>query len=127
MTREERLAEIIRADFAEDDIPRKQLNVEKLLESDFLDRFFAFAEKYDNLLDSSVLETSKTWIKQNDYELIRYFLNCNSQEYSLPFTLREFISMNYNEFRKSQIFASDLYTILEEKKKLYQELNSFYE
>lgn len=127
MTHEERLAEIIRADFAEDDLPRKKLNVEKFLKSDFLNRFLAFAKEYDTLLDSNVLETSKTWIKQKDYELIRYFLNCNPQEYALPFSLREFISMNYSEFAIWQIFALDFYNILEEKNKLYQEFNSFYE
>lgn len=120
-----RLEEIIRADFKEDNV---QFNVQKFLESDFVDRLFDFAEEYEEVRDIKVLDSIKSWLSKKDYDYIKYFLNTTCIEYSLSaLDMQSIISMSYEEFKALQEKYLKIYKVLNQKKALYKEFCSFYE
>lgn len=127
----ERLGEIIRCDFVEDDnLPDKKLNVEKLLETDFIDRFFGFVEAYDEVFNRNVFDTGVAkWLSYHneDYDCIKYFLHTSSSEYSFPFSINDFTFMSIDEIIKSYEKCTRMCALLDEKRALYQEFNTFYE
>lgn len=127
MENNERLRKIIRADFEEDDI--KRLNVERLLESDFIDRFFGFAEVYDKVFGKNVFDSVTKWLSygKEEYDYIKYFLNTSCFEYSLPFSVDDFISMSSDEIIEYQKKCAKIREILDEKRALYEEFSTFYE
>ncbi len=127
-----RLGEIIRCDFAEDNNlpPTKKLNVEKLLESDFIDRFLGFVEAYDELFDNNVFDTCVTkWLEYSheEYDCIKYFLHTSSSEYSFPFSINDFSFMSLSEIISSYEKCTKICALLDEKRALYEEFNTFYE
>lgn len=120
-----RLEEIIRADFKEDNV---QFNVQKFLESDFVDRLFDFAEEYEEVRDIKVLDSIKSWLSKKNYDYIKYFLNTTCIEYSLSaLDMQSIISMSYEEFKALQEKYLKIYKVLNQKKALYKEFCSFYE
>lgn len=127
MENNERLREIIRADFEEDDI--KRLNVERLLESDFIDRFLGFVEVYDKVSGKNVFDSVTKWLSygNEEYDYIKYFLNTSCFEYSLPFSIDDFISMSLDEIIEYQKKCAKIREILDEKRALYEEFSTFYE
>lgn len=129
MENNERLAEIIRADFEEDDVSYKKLNVEKLLESDFMDRFLGFVEAYDEVFNNNVFDSVEKWLEygKENYDCIRYFLMTSRSDYSIPFTIEEFICMNSKQIIDYQKKCAEICVLLDEKRALYEEFNTFYE
>lgn len=130
MVDNERLAEIIRADWEEDDVPYKKLNVEKLLESDFIDRFLGFVEAYDEIFDKNVFDTVVDKCLdygKEEYDYIKYFLMTSYSEYSLPFRMENFINMTLDDFATCQEKYAKICALLDEKRALYEEFNTFYE
>ncbi len=130
MTDNERLAEIIRADFEEDDVTYKKLNIDRLLESDIIDRFLGFVEEYDKVFGKNVFDTVvDKWLDygKEDYDCIKYFLMTSSSEYCLPFNMKDFISMTLYDFVLSKEKCVKICALLDEKRALYQEFITFYE
>lgn len=120
-----RLEEIIRSDLKKDNI---QFNVQRFLESDFVDRLFDFAEEYEEVRDIKVLDSIKSWLSKKDYDYIKYFLNTTCIEYSLSaLNMQSIISMSYEEFKTLQEKYLKIYKVLNQKKALYKEFCSFYE
>jgi len=58
MADNERLQEIIKSDLKEDAVSCKQLNVKKLLASNFIDRFLSFSNDYDKEFNTDVFDTN---------------------------------------------------------------------
>lgn len=130
MENNERLAEIIRADWNEDEASCKKLNIEKLLESDIIDRVLDFLQAYDELFDKNVFDTATSeWLKygKEDYNCIKYFLMTSASEYTLPFRIEDFISMTPDELAKEQEKCAKIFALLDEKRALYEEFLTFYE
>ena len=125
----ERLSEIMRADFEEDDVICKKLNVEKLLESDFIDRFLGFVEAYEEVFNRNVFNTVTKWLEygHEEYDNIKYFLHTSSSEYSFPFTINDFTFMSFGEIIQSYEKCTKICAVLDEKRALYEEFNTFYE
>ncbi len=123
----EKLSGIIVKDFKEDNVPTKKLNVERLLESDFIDRFLGFIEEYESVCGINLFDTVSDWLSEEEYDYIKYFLNTTVSEYHLPFDIRDFIYMDYDKFIDYQEKCIKISALLDEKKSLYQEFNSFYE
>lgn len=99
MTREERLAEIIREDFAEDNVTYKNLNIERLLESDIIDRFLGFVKDYNKVFNKNVFDSVENWLAyhKEEYDNIKYFLMTSPQQYALPFRIEDFINMTLDD------------------------------
>ena len=74
-----------------------KLNLEKLLKTDFIDRFLGFLEKYDEVRDTYIYHRAQKWINEKNFDSIRYFLNTTPIETSLPISLNQFVSMNYED------------------------------
>ncbi len=130
MTDNERFAEIIRADFEEDDVTYKKLNIDRLLESDIIDRFLGFVEEYDKVFGNNVFDTVvDKWLDygKEDYDCIKYFLMASSSEYYLPFSMEDFISMTLDDFVLYQEKCAKICALFDEKRALYQEFITFYE
>lgn len=126
----EGLEERIRDDFSEDDVTYKKLNKQKLSKSDFICRFLDFTVTYDVVFNKDVFDTAtKEWLKYDneDYECVKYFLMTSSQEYSLPFSMEDFINMTLDDFVAYQEKCSIICALLDEKRALYEEFNTFYE
>lgn len=105
----------------------KTLNQHKLLQTDFTDRFLGFTERYDEILDASVTSLAEYWVENRNWNYIRYFLSNAPVEYSIPFTIRSFISMSTCEMEYWQDHVTDISALLDEKLALYNEMISFYE
>lgn len=130
MTKNERLKEVIRAAWEKNDVSCKKLNVEKLLASDFIDRFLGFAEAYDKEFNNDVFDTAtKKWLKsgEEEYEYIKFFLNVTAIDYRVPITIYEFVAMTPDEHNAFQKKCERICALLDEKRALYQEFNTFYE
>lgn len=105
----------------------KNLNVKKLLKTDFIERFLGFVEKYETVRDVNLFETAYKWISTMDFDCVKSFLHTIPVEYSLPFTITDFVYMSYDDFLQFQGKSTEILALLDEKKSLYQELLSFYE
>lgn len=130
MESNERIAEIIIADFEEDDVSYKKLNEEKLLESDFIDRFLGFVEAYDKAFNTNVFDSVSKWLSygNEEYDYIKYFLMTSHSDYSIPFTIEEFICINSKQLLVGyQKKCTKICALLDEKRALYEEFNTFYE
>lgn len=105
------------------------LNVEKLLKSDFIDRFLGFVEAYDTVLNKNVFSSVEKWLEcgKEDYDCIKYFLMTLAPEYKLPFRIEEFIFMSPEELAKEQEKCAKICALLNEKRALYEEFLTFYE
>lgn len=126
----EGLAQRIREDFEEDDVTYKKLNIKKLLKSDFIDRFLDFVEAYDEAFDKNVFDTVvDKWLDygKEEYDCIKYFLATSPLEYSLPFSIEDFVNMTLDDFVLYQEKCAKICALLDEKKALYEEINTFYE
>ena len=105
----------------------QNLNYEKLLNSNFIDRFLGFVEKTDIVHNTYLYKSAQKWLDENDFDSIKYFLDTNASESTITFSLHQFTCMNYTEFVYFQNVYSEIATLIDEKKSLYQELISFYE
>lgn len=108
----------------------KNLNVKKLLKSDFIDRFLDFVEAYDEVFDKNVFDTVvDKWLDygKEEYDCIKYFLMTSRSEYSLPFSIEDFINMTLNDFVTCQEKCAKICALLDEKRALYEEFITFYE
>lgn len=126
----EGLEQRIRADFEEDDVTYKKLNEKKLSKSDFINRFLNFLVDYDKVFNKNVFDTVvHEWLDygKEDYDCIKYFLLTSSQEYSLPFRMEDFINMTLDDFVAYQEKCAKICALLDEKRALYEEFNTFYE
>ena len=70
---------------------------------------------------------AKSWIKDEEYEYIKYFLFTTPIEIMFPFSLHKFAQMSTEEIIKLHHLSSKLSSILNEKQALYEELISYYE
>lgn len=104
-----------------------ELNKEKLLSTDFIDRLIGFVEKFDAISRKNTLSFVYEWLDKEDYDYIKYFLLISSVETMLPFSLHEFAMMTPEKLIAFQEFYSKVSTLLNEKQALYEEFNSFYE
>lgn len=108
----------------------KKLNVKRLLASGFIDRFLGFLKDYDEMFNNNVLDTAVTkWLKhgEEEYEYIKFFLNVTTIEYQMPTTIYEFVSMSPDEHIAFQKKCARICALLDKKRALYQEFNTFYE
>ncbi len=130
MADNERLQEIIKSDLKEDAVSCKQLNVKKLLASNFIDRFLSFSKDYDKEFNTDVFDTAtEKWLKygKEEYEYIKFFLNVTTIEYRIPITIYEFVAMTPDEHKSFQTRCEKICKLLDEKKALYEEFITFYE
>lgn len=104
-----------------------KLNVEKILNTDFTDRFLGFVEKYESIRSIQLLSTAKKWVENEDFDSIKYFLHVTPVECYIPCTMHEFIFMDISYFEVFQNICTEISALLDEKKYLYHELTSFYE
>ena len=105
----------------------KLLNKQKLLNSDFIDRFFGFIEEYDNIRKTDSLNSVTKWIDNEDYSYIRHFLHLSPKESMVQLSVYEFIYLTTSDFLELQNSYSKLAALFDEQKSLYQEFLSFYE
>lgn len=106
----------------------KTLNVQKLLESGFINRFKDFTQRYEEAFKKNkITEVAEDWIKKEDYDYIGHFLRTTHFERVLPFSAEEFIKMEYIKFRNMQYVVSERCKIADEKESLYKEFQTFYE
>ena len=104
-----------------------ELNKEKLLNTDFIDRFLSFIKKFDDVCSKNTLSFVQKWIDEEEYDYIKSFLFITSIETMLPITIHEFTTMTPEKLLSFQNFYIKLSDLLNEKQALYEELNSFYE
>ncbi len=104
----------------------ENLNVEKLVNSDFLDRLLGFVEKYSEVFNTNVVPACYGWIERQDFEAISYFLRSTVLDFRLPFSLHDFISMNTSTFMYFHERITQICTLWDERAALYEEFNSFY-
>ena len=102
------------------------INKEKLLQSDFLDRFLGFMESYSKYWSSYAIFLAKDWVDLEYYDEILSFLR-NEKELKVPFTMQYFLYMSIYDFECWQNRFSDMCSLLDEKKALYEEFLTFYE
>lgn len=103
------------------------VNVEKLLKSDFINRLLGFAERYDQVHSSNSVCNLKRWIDAQDYEHIKYFLLENPIELHIPFSMRDFISMDSSELAYYQELCTNISALIDEKRALKNEFMNFIE
>lgn len=104
----------------------KNLNVEKLSESGFTDRFLDFVKEYEKARNIKLYDTVVDWFIEKKYEYIKTFLSSKPKRY--------FSGMN-TFINKIKCFFSYKYrrnftrmnTLLNKKDNLYKEFMSFYE
>lgn len=104
-----------------------ELNKEKLLNTDFIDRFLCFIKKFDNVCRKNTLSFVQKWIDEEEYDYIKSFLLITSIETVIPITMHEFATMVPEKILAFQNFCSSVSALLNEKQTLYEEFNSFYE
>jgi len=104
-----------------------ELNKEKLLKTDFMNRFLNFVERFDLACNKNTLSFVQKWIKEEEYDYIKCFLFTSSIETMLPFSLHEFAKMKPEEFVALQNFYTKVSGVLHEKQELYEEFLTYYE
>lgn len=52
----------------------KKLNKEKLLSSNFISRFLNLVQRFDEECNKDTTALAKSWIKDEEYDYIKYFL-----------------------------------------------------
>lgn len=127
----EKSSKFLRTDFKKHaNFTQKKLNVDKLLETDFIDRFLGFVEAYDEVFNRDVFNTGVAqWLEYNneDYDCIGYFLYTSFSEYAFPFNINDFTFMSLSEITQCYEKCTKICALLDEKRALYQEFNTFYE
>ena len=103
------------------------LNTQKLLESNFIERLTGFLQSYSELFGSEKRNIIEECIAKKDYNTIGFFLKSSSNQPIMPFSSREFITMDIPTimFWKENIIKKCTY--IDEKKSLEEEFYSFYE
>ena len=105
----------------------KILNEEKLLNSDFLDRFIGFAQRYEQIIGNPLVSSVQNWIFKKEFDSIGYYLDCSSCDHLLPFTAEQFITMEPGDLLFWQDFITKKCAVLDERKALRQVFFAFYE
>ena len=106
----------------------KKLNIQRLLESGFIDRFNEFIKRYEEAFrKNKITEIAEDWIKKGDYDYIGHFLRSAYFERSLPFSAEAFIKMDFLTIKDMQYITSQRIDIAKEKEELYREFLNFYE
>lgn len=103
------------------------LNTQKLLNSDFIDRFVGFVEKYDEVRETNNLISVKKWIDNGDYSYIKYFLHLSPMESMVHLSIYELLNLSVDDFNNLQDSCSKLAILLDEQRALYEEFLTFYE
>lgn len=96
-----------------------------LLQSNFLQLFLDFAKRYDDVYHFDLMSSAIKWIEERNYDNIRYFLSCTLFENTIPFTLSEFVTMDYEEIKAKQKKYSPRVELFNEEKALYKELMKY--
>ena len=99
-----------------------ELNKEKLLKTDFTIRFLDFIRRFDSVCKKDTFYVVQKWIKEEEYEYIKFFLFTSPIETMLPFSLHEFAKLSLEEFIDLHNFYVKVSDILKEKEALYKEL-----
>lgn len=107
----------------------KKLNKEKILETDFIDRFLGFVERYDDIYDTNhSIDMEGHIASQNFYSIHKFIKPKISDSINFaPFSIKQFLSMSIEEIIHFQEYFSKIYSLIDEKKALYEEFLSFYE
>ena len=104
----------------------KALNVEKLLNSGFIDRILGFSHAYDEAFNTQTEESITNLIKKKQYDAIIFFLD-SSSNILLPFSAQNFALMDSFELKAWQDFISKKIALADERVTFKEEFNSFYE
>lgn len=105
-----------------------KLNVQKLLESDFINRYLGFVESYDKIHGTHFFDIVSEWFEKKEYANICYLFSIPLYpSYPLPFTMQEFIFMDPAKIAIYKEMCMKICALKDEKKALFQEFNSFYE
>ena len=99
--------------------------ITSLTDSKFCERFLNFVQRYEKFKHENILESADVWVRDENYEYIKAFLNISPIEEIIPFSLTDFARMDEIQMSAWHDYCIELKHLLDEKNALYQELNNY--